>query len=234
MILERYHRYFRASQDQWERAEGRELVLQKLSHPELLDLLNVRYLVSRAPIDWPDRFALRHTAADGTKVYENKLVMPAAYAIGQARYVDAVACLKSLASEDFNMREVALVEDQADAFAGASFFEPCQVLERRSDRIVIQAVLPHDGLLISSEVYYPGWQATVDGDPVEVIRCNYLFRGVRVPAGSHEITFELRPKSLIVGGWISLFGWGVAGVCLFLPIGSRVVAESAPLYSRDA
>ena len=46
------------------------------------------------------------------------------------------------------------------------------------------------------DLYYPGWQAKVDGEEKPVLHANVLFRGVEVPAGHHIVSFEFHPLSL--------------------------------------
>jgi len=52
------------------------------------------------------------------------------------------------------------------------------------------------GVVVFSEIYYPGWTATVDGDPVEVGRVNYILRALRIEPGKHEIVLTFKPKSV--------------------------------------
>lgn len=52
------------------------------------------------------------------------------------------------------------------------------------------------GVVVFSEVYYPGWTATVDGSATEVARANYVLRAINVPAGKHEVVFSFNPKSV--------------------------------------
>ena len=51
-------------------------------------------------------------------------------------------------------------------------------------------------LLVLTDVHYPGWKATVDGEPAQIERVDYLLRGVRVPAGSHRVEFSYEPLEL--------------------------------------
>jgi hypothetical protein len=73
------------------------------------------------------------------------------------------------------------------------------------DRIVVSAAGP--GTLVLSEVTYPGWRATLDGQPVPVLTVQGLWRAVTVPAGDHTIVFEFRPLSVYAG--LALAGAGL-------------------------
>ncbi|MGP1625345.1 YfhO family protein [Prevotella koreensis] len=52
------------------------------------------------------------------------------------------------------------------------------------------------GIVVFSEVYYPGWTATIDGNPAEVGRVDYVLRGIQMPAGSHKVEMIFYPKSV--------------------------------------
>ncbi|HEX2901321.1 MAG TPA: hypothetical protein VHS96_16515, partial [Bacteroidia bacterium] len=85
-------------------------------------------------------------------------------------------------------------------------------------------------LVVFSEVYYNsgrGWQAYLDGQPVEHFRCNYILRGMKVPAGNHEIVFKMEPKSYARGEALALvfslilFGLSAAAVFMDFKTGGK-------------
>ena len=61
-----------------------------------------------------------------------------------------------------------------------------------------------DGFVLLNEIYYPGWEASVDGKPAEILRANSIFRSVFVPAGTHRLEFLFRPRYFAWGAAISL------------------------------
>jgi SAM-dependent methyltransferase len=68
------------------------------------------------------------------------------------------------------------------------------------------------GLLVLTDQWYPGWQATVDGQPIEMLRADTLFRAVCIPTGNHIVTFRFQPMSWRIGAGLSLASW--AGLLL--------------------
>jgi uncharacterized membrane protein YfhO len=66
---------------------------------------------------------------------------------------------------------------------------------------------------VLSEVYYPGWRAWVDDREVDVLRADYLFRAVELPAGAHRVRLLYDPASFKIGvglfaaTMVVLMGW---------------------------
>ena len=52
------------------------------------------------------------------------------------------------------------------------------------------------GVVVFSEIYYPGWTATIDGQPAELGRVNYILRALNVKAGKHEVVLDFHPSSI--------------------------------------
>ncbi|HNW50047.1 MAG TPA: hypothetical protein PKH79_03130, partial [Prolixibacteraceae bacterium] len=85
--------------------------------------------------------------------------------------------------------------------------------------LVYQSNSSSEQLAVFSEIYYPaGWVASIDGKVAPYFRANYILRSLVVPAGSHEIVFEFKPKSYAIGNKVSL----ASSILLMLAIGGAI------------
>jgi uncharacterized membrane protein YfhO len=89
------------------------------------------------------------------------------------------------------------------------------------EQVEISLALDSPGWLVLTDSYYPGWQAKLDGQPVEIFPADILFRAVRVPAGKHVLLFEFRSRSLELGAVVS----GVGLIILLVGLGLIVRKE---------
>ncbi|MGH6813623.1 MAG: YfhO family protein [Methylocella sp.] len=62
--------------------------------------------------------------------------------------------------------------------------------------VEIDVDAPKAGIVVLHDLFYPGWEARVDGHKEPVLHANILFRGVEVPAGHHRVAFSFHPLSL--------------------------------------
>ena len=166
------------------------------SNLKLLDLANVRYVIS------PQRFEIPgyEEAFTGERavVYRNTNALPRAYLVGSAEIVADDSAVARLLSPDFDMRNVALLPDPLPAGVGvvAGPVGSVEWVRRDIDGAVLRVDSDRPALLVVSDNYYPAWQATVDGAVTEILRANYTFRALPVPAGRHEVRFEYRTAPL--------------------------------------
>lgn len=73
------------------------------------------------------------------------------------------------------------------------------VARYEADLLALSVRLDRDAIVVFSEIFYPGWECTIDGRPAAILRANAIFRAVVVPAGSHEVVMRYRPKSFLIG-----------------------------------
>lgn len=77
------------------------------------------------------------------------------------------------------------------------------------NEIVLTVDTPKDETLMSSEVFYPGWEGFVDGEKVDVLKEKHAFRALFVPAGRHIVTYRYNPRIFWIGGVVSLGSLGI-------------------------
>jgi hypothetical protein len=166
------------------------------------DLLNVGYLLTTTPQNFPhepDRPRLVINRS-GARVYERPNALPQAWVAQQVEVtIDDAAMLARIHEPDFDPRTTALVESPV-VCEGADIKEAgeVEIISYEGNRIEAR-VWGGGGLLIFSEVDYPGWYATVDGIPARLVRADYLLRALCVPAGEHQVVLAYDPPLLKIG-----------------------------------
>jgi len=150
------------------------------------------------------RYALVHSG--DVKIYENLDVQPRAYMAYEWTQVATAGDALEAVRQQAVARPV--VEGELPAF-----LQPTPGAEGRAEivayapeRVEIHVSGQQPGLLVLSDSNYPGWRVTVDGQPAQILTANYLFRGLAVPAGEHDVVFAFQPNSWRRGLRISGFG----------------------------
>lgn len=77
------------------------------------------------------------------------------------------------------------------------------IKEYRANEVVIEADTPTEDTLILTDLYYPGWKVYVDGQPANVELIDGMYRGVKVPAGKHEVIWTYQSGWFLIGATIS-------------------------------
>jgi hypothetical protein len=194
-----------------------------------LDFLNVKYAFSSVPLNaaWTP---LQQSGE--VTLYENRQVMPRAFLVyeGQRAATPEESLAMTLAP-DFDFHRSVVLEGEQES-GGADLENASEhagtdalvtVTSYQPEQITVQVDAPAAGFLVLSEPYTPGWVASVDGEPANLLIANHAFRAVRIPAGEHVATFEYRPLSVRWGARMSVMG---LVVLLFIPLLWR--APTAP------
>ena len=95
------------------------------------------------------------------------------------------------------------------------------------DHLTYEVESDKGGVVVFSEIYYPGWTATVDGESVEVGRVNYVLRAIRVAPGRHSVELSFYPKSIVVTETIAYITSAILIVAMLVLIALRVVRRKS-------
>lgn len=140
-------------------------------------------------------------------IYLNKNYLPRAWVVHQVIEVaqeDSEAAKLALTDPVFDPAKQAIIEGALPAsLAPAAKAEPVEFISYTPSHSIIQAELATSGLLIISDIYYPGWNVYVDGAPQPLYAANLMMRSVYLPAGIHQVEFVYEPLSFKVGLVIS-------------------------------
>jgi hypothetical protein len=139
----------------------------------------------------------------GVRIYENPNVLPRAFLVHDLVRRPADRVLETLHDPAFNYYRSAIVEDeipdhQLAQLPGTASPGQSQVEITGYDlhQVNISVDSPAAGLLVLSDAFYPGWSATVDGQPAPIHRVDGALRGVFVPTGVHDVRFSFQPTTL--------------------------------------
>lgn len=188
----------------------------------LLDLTNTVYLLSPAPVQLPAGFEEAYRAPDGQVVYRRTSALPRAFLVGDARVVADSLAVDTLLAPGFDFRTTATLSTPLPA---GTQLRPGPKGEVRwtapgVNEYTLEVTSDRPALLVVSENYHQAWHAEVDGRPAPVLRVDYTFRGVPVPAGTHRVRFFYHSSVLQATAYVSavlvllLFVVGIGGVVL--------------------
>ncbi|MFI5396957.1 MAG: hypothetical protein ACHQ9S_15580 [Candidatus Binatia bacterium] len=110
--------------------------------------------------------------------------------------------------------EVAVAADSIPPDLPAIIDGAVRIVSYLPERVELLARMRTPGLVVLTDTYYAGWQASVDGVPTAIVRANYFVRGVYVGAGEHRIVFGYAPLSHRLGALVSELTCGALLLCV--------------------
>ena len=178
---------------------------------DVLDMFNVRYLITQNRENNAEQIKRRSTAA------------------GNAWFVDKVTFVNSNAQE---MQAISSFDPQKEAFVheefknilnssrlGKSENAEIKLVSYHPDTLTYEYTSPTDAFAVFSEVFYDkGWKAYIDDEEVPIVRADYLLRALQVPGGNHSIRFVFAPATVQVSNTVSLIASIVLCIGLILAV----------------
>ena len=186
-------------------AEGRMELVPGDSLAPALNMLNTKYFIF------------------GSGQHAQAIENP--YANGNAWFVDE---LKFVPNADAEMQTLQKLDTKHQAVADERFKAQLDGSKLGKGTVKITAYEPNElhydveseqgGVVVFSEIYYPGWTATIDGQPAEPGRVNYVLRALKVPAGKHQVKLEFRPTSVDATNRIAYAALAIIILLLVAPL----------------
>ena len=181
--------------------------------PTILEMLGVRYALARPEDAAPPHHQVIYRDAT-IVVYENERALPRAYVVHEATHAnDLQAAL--LQVREVDLSRVVVLDGEVPAPLPPPpdlrpLSEPVRIARLEPQRVALEASLEAEGYVVFTDAFFPGWEATLDGEPVEILPANVAVRAVRVPAGEHRIEMRYAPRSVRTGLWLGLLSISIA------------------------
>jgi hypothetical protein len=188
----------------------------------LHNLLSVKYvLADKADPPGDQRLVPVYTDAPEIDVYLNTAALPRALFVTTPHVVsDHTEAWRAIHAPGFDPTQTIVLErgqihgaeeirrvPSSETTAGSSEGTRIEFTRYDLNAVALTLETSTGGWLLLSDVYYPGWRATVDGKQTSVLRADYTFRAVEIPAGEHTVKMTFSPWTWRVGLVLSLGTW---------------------------
>jgi hypothetical protein len=174
----------------------------------------------RLPVDY-EREDLR--------IYANPGALPRAGVVAAQRVVEGEdAELDAVLAPGFDGRRTVVTSSPLPGLGSEPAAGPAgsaRIVEYEPERVVVDATARRPSELVLTDLHYPGWRVTLDGESAPLHRVNYLLRGTTLPAGRHRVEFRYEPTSWQAGWIVSLVA--VAGLVAAVAMGVRRRRQAA-------
>ena len=152
----------------------------------VLNMLNTKYMIF--PLQGGQTVPLQNPYTYGNAWFVDKIQ----YAANANEEIDVIGKLnlrhEAVADAKFKTQLGEAVEQDSVSIVTIKAYEP--------NELIYEVNSGKGGVVVFSEVYYPGWTATVDGQPAELGRVNYILRALNVKPGKHDVVLTFKPKSV--------------------------------------
>lgn len=151
----------------------------------VLNMLNMKYMI--LPLQGGDRAPIYNPYANGN-----------AWFVSELKYVDNADDELALLGQ-INTKHTAVANKQFESILGTAKVDSTASIlltAYEANELGYDIESKQGGIIVFSEIYYPGWTATVDGNETEIARVNYVLRAIKVEGGKHHVVLKFDPQSV--------------------------------------
>lgn len=152
----------------------------------VLNMLNTKYFI--LPLQGGTTVALQNPYAQGNAWFVNKIVYVGDANAEYAQVAKINLQTEAVADKKFESALGQAITNDSTATVRLTSYQPNNL------RYTVDS--KNGGIVVFSEIYYPGWKATVDGTPTPIARVNYILRALTVKPGKHTVVFDFHPSSI--------------------------------------
>jgi hypothetical protein len=193
----------------------------------IIDVMGIKYMSRHAPTNAAGLELIYHDAADNVLIYRNNHARPRFQLYERAKFVDSPEdALQQLVQREPGLLFVERLEassrpQELGCDAGAGQPARMEVTQTASKHYQMTVSTECPIWLFVADANYPGWQASIDDEPVPLFSAQILGKAVRVPPGEHRIQFDYVPRSFYIGLAITLVSLALALISLLLALRKR-------------
>lgn len=145
------------------------------------------------------------------------------YVFGNAWFVDKLTYVDNANQElemlgKLNLRHEAVADSKFKGELGSAVSQGNESMvtlkSYEPNHLVYDVKSDKGGVVVFSEIFYPEWTATVDGQPAEVGRVNYILRGINVQPGNHQVALDFHPASIKKTETIAYVSYGILAIAI--------------------
>jgi hypothetical protein len=185
---------------------------------QVLDMLNVRYVITGAPLGGSDVFVQRWEGAnmDGQKrfIYENRNAFPRVFFADSYQLAGEGEVLDVMVNSSIDLSNTVLLAKRPSPEPVSRTGARAEISKYNLNEIHVDAHVDSACMLVLSEVYYPRWKVEINGDEGEILQANHVLRAVALPPGDHKLVFAYDASLFLEGVTITLAT--VAILCIAL------------------
>ncbi|MBI4213911.1 MAG: hypothetical protein HY534_06330 [Chloroflexi bacterium] len=208
--------------------ERLSLATGRFPRERLFDLLNVRYVATWQPPSGPLVPLASQTGPQGPRYLYGRAAGPGpAWVVPAARVVGgAEAALAATARTDFDPWSAVVIEGSDRGLPREAGSGRILSYRRGWNDVEVTAEAPQGGHLVVSEVGYPSWRAQLDGQPVPIMRANYLLQAVWLPPGTHRVRLAIDAGAVKWGVGATIFTLAALVGCGAWGVRTRMMTEN--------
>ena len=158
--------------------------------------------------------------------------LPNPFALGNAWFVDEVQYVSNANEEieaihGLNPQQTAVMDKKFESIVKSipsDAMDTIELVAYEPNYLKYEVDSEKGGTVVFSEIYYPGWQSTIDGQETAHGRANYILRAMNVPAGKHVVEFRFDPKSLHTTETIAFIALGLLALLAVVVIVMKIKA----------